>query len=297
MKKTTHKKPMAKKVKTQKQEPKRVEIKKVAAIKQPETEKVMAVEKKEPVKQQAVASEKVTTSKSDEVLKKLTTPEKKVSFLHTTFYLFALGALFAVGLLVYLTQSSNTSMHRNYQFVKQRLTNCYNQSGKYRNEIKKLKNDIEQLHISMSEPKCPAPQDRHEILNPEEYAPYEKGGSAVIEGDLCFTLEDGVKKCFDRAQVFINPVTSYSDEWYHRGWAGREALKVPDERAVKMNKMTLSDKDGKFKFEGLAAGSYYVGAIACVPKKSTDPNCVLSRYAAKVSMKNRVKAKLKRVYP
>ena len=253
-----------------------------ASLKKAEPQKTAPVVKKEPAPKAPVAAEKTVALKTKET--------KGISFVQTFFYLLALFVLFQAGLFVYLTQSSNMSMRRNYRFMTRHLTSCYAQSTKCKDEMAQMKRAVD-------EPKCPAPQDRHEILNPEEYAPYEKGGSAVIEGDLCFTLEDGVKKCFDRAQVFINPVTSYSDEWYHRGWAGREALKVPDERAVKMNKMTLSDKNGKYKFEGLAAGSYYVGAVVCVPKKSTDGDCVLSRYAAKVSMKNRVKPKLKRVYP
>ena len=64
-----------------------------------------------------------------------------------------------------------------------------------------------------------------------------------------------------------------------------------------MNKSVLTDKNGKFKFEGLAAGSYYVGAVACVPKTAKDDDCVLSRFATKVTMKNRTKANLKRVFP
>ena len=272
---------------------KKVATKRTTPLKQPKASLITPVEKKEPVVKQPVAAEKVVAAKPAK--------EKRgafLSFLHTVVYLFALYALFAAGLFVYLKQSSDASMYRNYHFLTKKLSTCYARSANYRSENQKLIGEIEHLKKPKKvEPKCPEPQDRHEILNPDEYAPYEKGGSAVIEGDLCFTLEDGVKKCFDRAQVFINPVTSYSDEWYHRGWAGREALKAPDERAVKSNKMTLSDKDGKYKFEGLASGSYYVGAIVCVPKKSTDKNCVLSRYAAKVSMKNRIKPKLKRVYP
>ena len=89
-----------------------------------------------------------------------------------------------------------------------------------------------------------------------EYAPYAGVGKAVIEGALCFPLEDGTEKCFENVDVFINPVTTYSNEWYNRGWAGTELLEKADERAVTYNKVVKSGKNGVFKFEGLKPGSY-----------------------------------------
>ena len=130
-----------------------------------------------------------------------------------------------------------------------------------------------------------------------EYAPYEGTGKAVIEGNACFELNDGTKKCFENADVFINPVTTYSDEWYNRGWAGKEFLAKADERAIKFNKMIKSGKDGAFKFEGLQPGSYYVGAMVCLPQAADSKKCSCTRFASKVTMKNRVKTTLKQVFP
>ena len=130
-----------------------------------------------------------------------------------------------------------------------------------------------------------------------EYAPYAGTGKAVIEGQACFELADGNKKCFEDANVFINPVTTYSDEWYNRGWAGKEFLEKADARALPYNKMIKTGKDGYFKFEGLQPGSYYVGAMVCLPEAQDSKKCSCSRFASKVTMKNRVKTTLKQVYP
>ena len=130
-----------------------------------------------------------------------------------------------------------------------------------------------------------------------EYAPYAGTGHAIIEGNACFELADGTTKCFENANVFINPVTTYSDEWYNRGWAGKEALAKADERAIAYNKMIKSGKDGAFKFEGLKPGSYYVGAMVCLPDAKDSKKCACTRYASKVTMKNRVKTTLKKVFP
>ena len=130
-----------------------------------------------------------------------------------------------------------------------------------------------------------------------EYAPYVGTGHAIIEGNTCFELADGTTKCFENANVFINPVTTYSDEWYNRGWAGKEFLAKADERAIAYNKMIKSGKDGAFKFESLKPGSYYVGAMVCLPDTKDSKRCVCTRYASKVTMKNRVKTTLKKVFP
>lgn len=150
---------------------------------------------------------------------------------------------------------------------------------------------------AMTAKKALPPVTRQVAFNEAEYAPYAAGGNAVIEGNACFTLSDGSEKCFEGIEVFINPVTSYSDEWYNRGWAGRECLPAADERAFAYNKKVKTGKNGAFKFEKLKSGSYYVGAAVCLPATKDAKVCRSARYASKVTMKNRVKTTLKKVYP
>lgn len=145
--------------------------------------------------------------------------------------------------------------------------------------------------------KCPEPVARKAQFNEAEYEHYATAGKAVIAGKACFTLADGAEKCFAGVDVFINPVTTYSTEWYERGWAGREFLANPDVRAVKYNKKVRTDKDGSYRFENLPAGSYYVGAVVCEPAAKDAKECQITRYAAKVKMKNSVKPTLLKVFP
>ena len=145
--------------------------------------------------------------------------------------------------------------------------------------------------------KCPEPVARKAQFNEAEYEHYATTGKAVIAGKACFTLADGTEKCFAGVDVFINPVTTYSTEWYERGWAGREFLANPDARAVKYNKKVRTDKDGSYRFENLPAGAYYVGAVVCEPDSKDAKSCKIARYAAKVKMKNSVKPTLLKVFP
>ena len=145
---------------------------------------------------------------------------------------------------------------------------------------------------------CPPPATRRVVFNEEEYKPYAKGGDAAIEGKLCLPLADGSTKCYNNASVFINPVTSYSNEWYSRGWAGKENLTRADDRAFLYNVMVKTDENGNYTFTNLAPGNYYIGASVCVPNSKTAKKCTYRRYAKKVQVTKLIKVnRLDQVYP
>lgn len=150
---------------------------------------------------------------------------------------------------------------------------------------------------TLKAPTCPPPVPRKVAFNEAEYAPYAVKGNAKIAGNLCLTLADGSEKCFENVDIFINPVTSYSDEWYTRGWAGREYLATADARALPFNKIVKTGPNGAYAFTDLAPGSYYVGTTVCLPPAKDAKTCQYTRWATKVSMKRLVKPTLKKVFP
>ena len=155
---------------------------------------------------------------------------------------------------------------------------------------------------SVQEPKkdkhyaCRAAAPRKAKFIEEEYAPYQKKGDAVISGKVCLTLEDKTEKCFPNARVIINPVTSYSQEWYTRGWAGTEYLEEADPRVSPTNLVQITDAKGAFTFKDLPAGSYYVGAEVCAPKTQDAKECIYTRLGARVKMKRFVTPTFKKVF-
>lgn len=171
------------------------------------------------------------------------------------------------------------------------------QRGVQKNVVKKPFTAKDMPAVTTKAPACPPPVPRKAKYIEAEYAPYAQKGNASIQGKLCFPLADGSEKCFANTTVFINPVTSYSDEWYRRGWAGREYLATADQRVIPFNKMVKTDKDGHFAFKDLAPGSYYVGTTVCLPKTKDAKACAYTRWAAKVTMKRMVTPTFKKVYP
>lgn len=141
---------------------------------------------------------------------------------------------------------------------------------------------------------CPPIQPRKAAFIESEYAPYALKGDGEISGNFCDALPKGAK-CPAKVSVFVNPVTTYSTEWWTRHWTGRTALSQGDPRALKYNTRVNTEPDGDFEFDNLAAGSYYVAADACVVLTAGKP-CVPVRLGKKVTLKEDAKITLDLVF-
>ena len=150
-------------------------------------------------------------------------------------------------------------------------------------------------HINKPVLKCPPVWQRQVAFNPQEYAPYDVEGTLTISGNVCNSLPKGAI-CPEKIDVFVNPKTSYSDEWWTKHWTGIHGISKVDERALKYNKQGSVQKNGQFSIEKLPAGTYYVGAAACV---STAPNkpCQETRWGAQVSIDKNTDVSLKHIRP
>lgn len=107
---------------------------------------------------------------------------------------------------------------------------------------------------------APIPQPRLIPFNEAEYTPYAQPGTATITGEAFLKTRGGDVKKGAGNKVYLNPVTSYSTEWYQRGVLGGQLLEPADERARPFFRETLADSDGRFEFQNLPAGEYY---LAC----------------------------------
>jgi hypothetical protein len=104
------------------------------------------------------------------------------------------------------------------------------------------------------------PQPRHVQFNQDEYTPYGAVGSAIIYGETFLKTRGGDVKKAAGNKVFLNPVTTYSTEWFDRQIIGNQLLTEGDQRARPYFQETVADSDGRFQFENLTFGDYY---LAC----------------------------------
>ena len=96
----------------------------------------------------------------------------------------------------------------------------------------------------------------------EEYAPYANEGKASVTGQAFITAQGGEKKYGAAHTVYMVPVTSRSTEAFERGIVRNRPVEPEAEQSsemVKKCKRTVqADADGKFRFEKLPPGNYYV---------------------------------------
>lgn len=98
----------------------------------------------------------------------------------------------------------------------------------------------------------------------EEYAKLRRMGKGTVKGQIY--LSDGYdRKVFGKGtRLYLNPKTSYSDQWYEESYIGGHKMQKADDRLFNYLRFTSSDQNGNFAFYGVPSGSYYlIGTVTC----------------------------------
>lgn len=103
---------------------------------------------------------------------------------------------------------------------------------------------------------CAAPQPMSAKFDPAEHAAFSKSGTGVIEGQAFLKTKGGDVKLAAGNVVSVFPATSYWREWRDRSVIGGVELSGGDDRANQFVRETQADGEGRFRFDGLPAGSY-----------------------------------------
>ena len=97
-----------------------------------------------------------------------------------------------------------------------------------------------------------------------EYYRLARTGKGTVKGTIY------VKDYYDKrvlgasTRLYLNPITSYSEQWYEESYLGGFKMQKADSRLFNYLKFTASDKNGKFAFYGVPSGSYYlIGTVKC----------------------------------
>ncbi|NPA28510.1 MAG: carboxypeptidase regulatory-like domain-containing protein [Epsilonproteobacteria bacterium] len=98
----------------------------------------------------------------------------------------------------------------------------------------------------------------------DEYQSLPKTGNATIKGKIYIITPGGQKVYGKRTRLYLNPVTSYSTQWYKESYLGGAKMSKVDPRLFNYLKFTTSDDKGNFEFNKIPSGSYYlIGVIKC----------------------------------
>lgn len=108
---------------------------------------------------------------------------------------------------------------------------------------------------------CSSVKSVQRIPFPEnEYAQLIKEGRSTVKGQIFMKTVGGDVKYGAGEEVFLNPVTSYSKQWYEVNYLGRKPLspKESDSRLKDYMKIKQTNGSGQFEFKNIPAGEYYV---------------------------------------
>lgn len=117
---------------------------------------------------------------------------------------------------------------------------------------------------------CAKTYDRQAEFIPGEYAPYEGTGTARICGQAYLSLDAGKQHVASGDRVLLAPVTSYTEEAFKVKVMGGQKMEDPDPKAMKFEKHTKTDDDGRFCFTDLPGGEYYVVADIALPTSTKE---------------------------
>lgn len=97
-----------------------------------------------------------------------------------------------------------------------------------------------------------------------EYNRLARTGKGTVQGTIYVKNLYDEKVVGARTRLYLNPATSYSDQWYRESYVGGNKLKKADPRLFNYLRFTAANSEGKFAFYGVPSGHYYlIGTVKC----------------------------------
>jgi len=95
----------------------------------------------------------------------------------------------------------------------------------------------------------------------QEYKQLKSEGTSTLKGQAFLRTRGGDVKVAAGSEVLLNPVTSYSDQWYEESYLKLNPMTPVDQQLWQYVKKKIADASGRFTFTNVPAGSYYVTTI------------------------------------
>ena len=97
-----------------------------------------------------------------------------------------------------------------------------------------------------------------------EYYKLARMGKGTIKGTIYVNNLYDERVVGAGTRLYLNPVTSYSKQWYIESYLGGNRMEKADSRLFNYLRFTAADSQGKFAFYGVPSGSYYlIGTVKC----------------------------------
>ena len=104
--------------------------------------------------------------------------------------------------------------------------------------------------------RVPFPDDEYNVLL--------KQGKGTVKGTIFIEDYYGKKVLGKNTRLYLNPLTSYSQQWYNESYLGGMKMQKADPKLFNYLRFTASDTKGRFSFYGVPSGEYYlIGTVEC----------------------------------
>jgi len=133
----------------------------------------------------------------------------------------------------------------------------------------------------------------------DEYKKLPKKGSGIIKGKIYLKTAQGDLLLGHSTRLYLNPVTSYSQQWYDESYIQGHKMKKADDTLFNYLRFTASNEQGEFAFYGVPAGKYYlIGTVKCADECGYDVSKNI-RIASKIEISDHkmIQKDLMRVLP
>ena len=119
-------------------------------------------------------------------------------------------------------------------------------------DISDLNEGISESELGMTETEKVVEPKKKRIPFPiSEYNSLEKSGKGTVKGTIYVTAPNGNKVIGGGTRLYLNPVTSYSDQWYNDSYIAGNKMEKADSRLFNYLKFTAADASGVFAFYGV----------------------------------------------
>jgi hypothetical protein len=141
--------------------------------------------------------------------------------------------------------------------------NWANQRSEEDVDISDLDETLRESELMMTEERAGNEMER--IAFPlSEYYGLQRIGKGTIKGSIYLKTAHGSRIAGAGTRLYLNPITSYSKQWYEKSYLGGNKMKKADPRLFNYLKFTASDSNGMFGFYGVPSGNYYlIGTVKC----------------------------------
>jgi hypothetical protein len=99
--------------------------------------------------------------------------------------------------------------------------------------------------------RIPFPVEEYEKL------PKIESGTAIVKGQAFLRTMIGEVRYAAGSEVMLNPITSYSRQWYTESYLPSRLIADADPRLWDYVVHTQADAEGRFEFRNVPAGEYY----------------------------------------